>query len=267
MTWSTLQDVLYGLVNKWMLGLTVIWAEQSQPRPALPYCTLKSITGGVRVGDDDHLQRDQVWTLEVSNTLVANDVITGKVDDREIEVAFSASHGETMRLLCAAIRQGRTYYAKVDRLNPNLIKIRSFDEVVLTAWEIETEALDEEGDPVVKTIAVVEVRDTDGTQLSGMRRVTVSMNVYGQTVLNGVVTATAMDLIERFYNVMSLPAFLDDARQLEIGVVGADAPQNLTEALDTSYEDRAQLDFYIHVPFEMDSLDGLFIESAKIDKV
>lgn len=258
MTQIELQDAVYDLISPYFGAIPMRWADQDDPRGNTPFVVARLITGQIRVGEDDYLRRDQVLTMTLSAKLEAGDTISGKVNGEDVSVTYATSYTETIRELCNAIRGGDIYYVKPDRTDELKIKIRSFENATLTAWDITG----------AKSVTVAQVRNTDGTLLSGMRRMTVSLNVYGQAKdESGDVTMTAQDILEQLYGVLCLPAFIDAARQLEIAIIGASEPQNLTEIMDTGHEDRAQMDVFIHVPFERSGVSGGFVETAGIEKI
>lgn len=54
--WTTTENAFY----TWLVtatGLTVIWADQDAPQPALPYATLKIISGPTRVSQVDEVRQ------------------------------------------------------------------------------------------------------------------------------------------------------------------------------------------------------------------
>jgi len=276
MTKQQQKDLLYDFLNPWLQRgypqqtlpiesdydyVRLVWADQGFPQVKPPFIAVKMITGRIKVGDDDIGQRTQVQTLTFSTDLITGNEIDGKVDGVDIKtVEFSNDNLETMRILAGQLRKlKKIVSSKVNRDNENQIIIESDETVALSNWGVT-------GGASQPSIATAETRDNDGSEAVGMRRVTLSFNCFGVTKNPSTkeLEYGATDILERLYNAQELPAFLADARKYEVGIIECTDPNNTTEILETDYEDRAQMDFYIYLPFNRDVSEGEFIEQVNI---
>lgn len=80
--------------------------------------------------------------------------------------------------------------------------------------------------------------------LNGPREITVSINVMGVSALD--ILTTARDSLDD-------PSVIDDLEADGIAIIEDGSPQNITELLETGFEERAQMDLKIGFQAERDS--------------
>jgi len=259
MTNAQLKDRIYDLIYKWIQTtfpaplpadpayVHVHYSDQDAPQRRPPYATIKLITGPNRVGHDDFRQRDYIQTLTLDADLIAGNVFSGDVDGVGIEpVTFAVSHDDTMFEVVRAFL-GFDFVQVMLTTDPRQVLLVSRKPIALTAFAV-TGGASQAG------IAIVEVQDTDGFELLGLRQITASINVYGED---------AQAAIGRLHGALELPEFLDELRAAELGIANSPAVDNLTAIVETSFEDRFHMDVIFYAYMQRDST-VLPLETAEV---
>ncbi len=253
MSWSDMKDVIYDWFSA-ETGLTVIWANQSAPRPSLPYGLLNLLTGldklayGELVPPSHDSPNTAIEILTPGRLTLSCQVLGDNAEDKMLEAQLSIDKPSLLN----QFKRSEEAKIKVLTVTPSENYILVIDGVDFTYTSSSPSP------------TALEIRD-------GLVAVIVAAGVaysdFFVTAENGVTDdELVLKIPLRLEFTLAVSAKLQITSfiaPVDMTVWGDGGVVDLTELLDTDWEGRAQMDvFFMVAPRTLD--ENSLIESVQI---